>query len=113
MKKAVILIFSVLILPACATRGPVAPAKETPRERVEALQDVVEAFSGEEIPEQDLRDLARKVRSDEETRSAVEAVSGALSGEVVIKYCPVDGKRFSAEMKECPDHHVPLMIVEE
>jgi len=77
------------------------------------LQDVVEAVSGEEITEQDLRDFVHKARNDEETRSAVEAVSGAMTGEIVIKYCPVDGKRYSSKILECPDHKVPLEIVEE
>ena len=78
-----------------------------------ALQEVVGAVAGEEITEQDLRNLVHKARNDEETRSAFEAVSGAMTGEVIIKYCPVDGKRYNARMLECPDHHVPLMIVEE
>jgi len=113
MRKLFSLIVSVAMLSGCATRGPVTSSTETPREQVEALQDVVEAVSGEEITEQDLRNLVHQARNDEETRSAVEAVSGAMAGEVIVKYCPIDGKRYSAKMLDCPDHKVPLEIVEE
>ncbi len=113
MKKVAVLVCSALLFPACATQKTAAPRAETPREQVEALQDVVTAVSGEEVTEQDLRNLAREARTDEGTRSAVEAVSGAMTGEVTVKYCPVDGKRYSAQMQECPVHHVPLKTVEE
>jgi len=40
---------------------------------------------------------------DPEARSALEAIGGAFSprpGDV--KYCPVDGTRYSGDLKKCP-----------
>jgi len=113
MKKVAVFVCSVLLFPGCATQQASAPRAETPREQVGALQDVVTAVSGEEVTERDLRNAVRKSRTDEDTRTAIEAVGGAMSGEVTVKYCPVDGKRYSAQMQECPVHHVPLKTVEE
>ncbi len=35
-----------------------------------------------------------------------------LSARHTVKYCPVDGQRFSADVDICPIHHVKLKWVE-
>ncbi len=50
---------------------------------------------------------------DPEARSALEAISGAFSprpGDV--KYCPVDGTRYSGGLKKCPKCGAILKNVE-
>ncbi len=56
---------------------------------------------------------AAHVRSDEEARSAVEAIREAVSTTAsVVKYCPVTGKRYSPRLETCPVHGVTLENVE-
>ena len=50
---------------------------------------------------------------NQETRSAVKAVTDAITQEnVVVHYCPIDGKRFGPNFKVCPEHNVELKVVE-
>ena len=50
----------------------------------------------------------------EEMRSAVEAVKDAVTGSSVqVKYCPVDGAHFSADLEMCPQHGVKLVPLDE
>ena len=56
------------------------------------------------------------VETDKDAMSAVKAIANSLSGKrlnVNVYYCPVDGERFSARVKVCPEHHVLLKKVEE
>ena len=111
MKKSVLLVCCVLFLPACSQQAVQvkSPVAETRQDQIEALQDVVGAVSGQPVSEQELRDLVREVRRDEDARSAVEAVSSAMSGQALdVKYCPVTGKRYSSRLTVCPVHKVPL-----
>ncbi|MDP2652693.1 MAG: hypothetical protein Q8Q08_01535 [Candidatus Omnitrophota bacterium] len=102
----------------CATlrqaAAPVPAAQgESSREAEEALTSVVGAVSGRDVNAEDLKNLAYEVRRDPEAHAAVESISNAVQGNVVIKYCPVDGKRFSARVDLCPEHNVALNILEE
>ena len=87
---------------------------ETDREAATAVQSVVGAVSGQKVDEQQLRALVQEIKQDKDTQAAVQTVTDVMAGEhVVIKYCPTDGKRFSGHFELCPEHHVPLKIVEE
>lgn len=90
------------------------PQKTESRDDIEkSLQSVTGALSGQNVSEEDLRALSRDVQKDPSTRSAVEAVTGAVSGQsAAVRYCPVDGKRFSPTLKFCPEHGVELKDVE-
>ncbi len=49
-----------------------------------------------------------------EASSAIKAVAeGMIVTQKSIKYCPVDGKRFSRQIENCPEHNVPLKPLEE
>lgn len=49
-----------------------------------------------------------------EAASAIKAVAeGMTAAQKNIKYCPVDGKRFSSQVENCPEHNVPLKPLEE
>ena len=61
----------------------------------------------------DLKKLAVQVQKDPQARSAVTAVNSAFNmRDTAVKYCPVDGKRFSSRLEYCPEHHVKLIPVE-
>lgn len=71
------------------------------------------AVSGQDVTEQDLKNLAQQVQKDKEAQSAVESISGAFDpSRPKIKYCPVCGKRYRFTFEECPVHHVPLKILD-
>jgi hypothetical protein len=116
---ASLFVFSVL-LSGCATTKN-SPAVNSPKGQVESTKDVTEALeavvgavSGQDVNTSDLKGLIQDIRQDEETRSAVESISGALAQPAGrVHYCPVDGKRFSPKITTCPDHKVPLQWVDE
>lgn len=61
----------------------------------------------------DLKALAAQVQKDPNTRSAVEAVNSSFSiQDSGVKYCPIDGKRYSSRLEYCPEHKVKLIPVE-
>ncbi len=78
-----------------------------------AASAVLGAVSGQDVTEQDLKNLAQQVQKDKEAQSAVESISGVFDpSRPKIKYCPVCGKRYRFTFEECPVHHVPLKILD-
>lgn len=61
--------------------------------------------------------LAGGCASSPKNDEAVSAIKAVADGMVVtqknIKYCPVDGKRFSSQVENCPEHNVALKSLEE
>lgn len=56
---------------------------------------------------------ALKVRSLEETQSAVDSLKGAVTPtQAHARYCPVCGKRFSPSVTQCPFDQATLKEVE-
>ncbi len=115
--------FSVIIflfvLAGCATSANKknvrqAASAESAEEVSAALQSIVGAVSGQKVDEKKLRDLAQEMKKDKTTEAAVQSVTEALTGtNRVIKYCPVDGKRFGGKVETCPEHNVLLENLEE
>ena len=87
---------------------------DTPEKKDAALKAVAEEISGKELTDEEFGDLKKKLTETEESQSAVTAIKESFSPQtpVVIKYCPVDGKRYAARLEECPEHKVKLKIVE-
>lgn len=116
----VIVICLVSQLAGCATATKKHSVKGS-NCRVESRQDVesavgavVSTVSGQDVKPGDLQKLGRQIRTDEETRSAVGVLEKSLSGQGgSIKYCPVDGKRYSARLVTCPEHGVALKQLDE
>ncbi len=109
-------IFSFLIFSGCAssraTAGkalrPQAPG-ESPQEVVSAMENVLGAVSGKNVDQKQLENLGKQIQKDPQAKSALQAISDSVSGQgKAIKYCPVDGERFSPKFETCPVHHVPL-----
>lgn len=110
-----LLIFGLCFAAGCSATQKSAPQAtgETRAEVISAMEKVVGAVSGQEVNEQDLRKLNQQIQKDPEAKSAVESINNTLSGQVTVKYCPVDGERYNPKFLECPIHHVPLKILTE
>jgi len=110
-----IFLFAVLIcFIGCASAQKSAAMKKEDEEAMSALRNVASAVSGQEIQEKDLQDLGRKIQRDPEAKSAVQAITNSLSGQgQVIKYCPIDGERYSPKFTICPIHQVLLKTIDE
>ena len=86
---------------------------ESRKDAVSAIQSVTGAVSGKPLTQEEMKNLANDVRKNKETRSAVEAITDSMNpSENVVKYCPVDGERYSSKFSVCPVHHVPLKEVQ-
>ena len=110
---------AALFLAGCASTaerqgGARGARKESRQESLSAASAVLEAVSGQDVTEKDLKNLAQQMREDEEAQSAVQSISNAFDpNRPKIKYCPVCGKRYRFTFEECPVHHVPLKILED
>jgi hypothetical protein len=103
----------VALLAGCQTAAPVQGPEETREDVEESLTAVAGALSGKQLSEEDVRNLEKQLREDEKAQSAVQAITESISTKApVVKYCPVDGKRYAPHMETCPEHGVPLKIVE-
>lgn len=106
------LLLTCLLLAGCssATKAPVSDQRET----AEALKSVAGALGGQPVDDQKLKEISEQMRKDPQAQSAIESVTGSLSGQGLnIKYCPTDGKRYSGEMLLCPEHRVELKSIDE
>ncbi|MCD4779718.1 MAG: hypothetical protein K8S27_04110 [Candidatus Omnitrophica bacterium] len=80
---------------------------------VTAWETVSEAITGQEMTEDELRNLARDIRKDKDAQSALESIATALDPQKVrVKYSPATGKRYSADMEICPETGVKLLPVQ-
>lgn len=124
MKKILFMVLlGTLLLGCCsvARNNAIKPTQTQPSSHPESaaqvksvVTSVVGAISGQEMSEKDLRELTRQVQRDPEAQSALKVLTNSVSGEgAVIKYCPVDGKRYSAKFQVCPEHGVLLKEVKE
>ena len=113
INKYFFLFLCLIFVWGCAHTARKKNSLETSQEIESALQGVTGALAGQNISDEDLRDLARDIQTNKETKAAVESISQSLGVQNSnVKYCPVDGKRFDASVNECPEHHVPLKNVE-
>ncbi len=106
------IIWGILFLTASGCASTPRRQAEEPKEEVTAIQSVMGAVSGQEVDEKRLRELAVEMKNNKETQSAVESVAGSLGGTVAIKYCPIDGQRFSSRLERCPEHNILLKNLE-
>jgi len=78
----------------------------------DSLKSVLGALSSSEVDDQDLKKLEKDIRTNPETRSAVEAITDSVSGiPKEIKYCPETGKRYASHIQVCPKHQIELLEV--
>ena len=93
--------------------SPVQSREETGKDVTEALSAVAGALSGKVLDKDDLRNLEKQIRTDEDAQTAIQAITESVGGKVpIVKYCPITGRRYAAHMEYCPEHNVKLKIVE-
>lgn len=115
MKQLCVCMLALLMCAGCQTAPKKAgPATESADEVVSAIGSMTEGLTNQSVSKEDLKRLAVEVQKDPETRSAVNAVNSAFNIEASgVKYCPVDGKRFSSRLDMCPTHHIKLLTLDE
>ncbi len=104
-----------LLFVGCQTAPKKAePKAESPQEIMRALGTVTEGLTNSSVSKEDLKRLGQQVEKDPQARSALTAVNSAFNVEDTgVKYCPVDGKRYSSRIEFCPNHKdVKLLRVE-
>jgi hypothetical protein len=88
-----------------------APKKqpESTQEILEAVGSMTGALTGQTMTDDQARKTIAAIQKDKEGQSALRSIAGAMDvTKTGIKYCPVDGQRFSADLDECPEHKVKL-----
>jgi hypothetical protein len=89
-------------------------SSESPEDVAQALRTVATGIKGKPMSDEEFKKLSKQIREDKDTQNALSTVTQSMtSSKVNIKYCPVDGKRFSGTVKMCPDHQVELKWVDE
>ena len=100
------------ILCLCGCQSAVPKPKSPSGDTVSALTTMTQGLTNQPISEAQLRKLAVQVSKDPQAQSAIRSINAALSPQHTVKYCPEDGKRFSADMIWCPDKKVKLEWLE-
>ena len=113
-----LLILIVLFLTSfigCQTAHPAKTGETTREEEAnQALRKVAAAMRGKPLSDAEVKNLSQQLKTDPEARKAVQSITGSMAGKQnSVKYCPIDGKRYSASLFECPEHHVPLKELDE
>lgn len=109
-----IFIFCSVLLSGCQTMAPVQHKTESREDVQEALSVVAGALSGKKLSEEELRDLVKQIRTDEDAQSAIQAITESVGGQApVAKYCPVTGRRYAPHLEVCPEHNVELKTVDQ
>ncbi len=104
--------FIVLFLAGCQTASPVQSRQETGKDVQEALSAVAGALSGRPLSEEELHDLEKQIRTDEEAQTAIQVITESVGGTPAVKYCPVTGRRYAPHLEVCPEHGVELKEVD-
>ncbi|NTV29186.1 MAG: hypothetical protein HGA80_03790 [Candidatus Omnitrophica bacterium] len=98
-----------------APRRPIATERtvETGPEQLDAAQKVMGAMAGgRDVTQEDMKRVARDIRSNREAQSAMQKIVGA-SGSPVVKYSPVTGKHYSGDLEYDPETGAKLEVIKE
>ena len=104
-------IFVCLLVAGCRTAPDkkTMPSKESDKDVASAISNVADALAGQPLTDEQKRKLTKDIQKDKEAQSALRSIADAMDiKQVTIKYCPVDGQRFSADLQICPMHKVKL-----
>ena len=105
---------SCFLLVGCRTVNQPSAQLKANQEAQGALTSVAGSLAGKDLSENDLKNLKRQLQHDPEAREAVETLTNTLSNQkTIVKYCPVDGERYSEKFETCPTHNTKLKIVGE
>jgi hypothetical protein len=100
-----------MVLAGCQSipKNPDLHPKESSKEILTAVGQVADALAGQELTEDQKKKFTRDIQKDKDAQSALRSIAGAMDAKkAVVKYCPLDGKRYSVDLQMCPVHHVKL-----
>jgi hypothetical protein len=83
-------------------------AASVPSEQEEMMKAVGGSLKGRPLSDEEFQYLKKEVSQGGEAQQSVQSIAESITAPNVIKYCPVDGKRFASHLTQCPEHHVPL-----
>lgn len=99
-----------MVLAGCqsvAIKKTTSPANS--KETLNAVGQVADALTGQPLTEAQKKKLTNDIQKDKQVRSALKSIADSMDlKKAVVKYCPVDGQRYSVDQNICPVHHVPL-----
>ena len=81
---------------------------ETTKDAASAMAVVAGSYTGKPMTEEELKQKAKEINADPEAQSAIRAITSVPQ----IKYSPVTGKRYSADMEYEPETGVKLLPLE-
>lgn len=97
-------------LSSCSSSGGLVNSKggETTKEAVSAMGVVAGSYTGKPMTDEEIQQKAKEIDADPEAQSAIQAITSAPQ----IKYSPVTGKRYSADMEYEPETGAKLLPLE-
>ncbi len=108
------LLIGIIFLTGCQTMAQPKAENESRRDVKEALGTIAEAISGKQLNEKELKDLSKDLRTNKEAQSAIQSITNSMNKKaVIVKYCPITGKRYAPRVIMCPEHHVKLKILKD
>ena len=98
------------VLSSCGSTKDIVNTKEgeSSKDAASALGVVAGSYTGKPMTEEELKQKAREIEKDPEAQSAIQALTTASK----IKYSPVTGKRYSAELEYVPETGAKLLLLE-
>ena len=103
--------FLCLVIAGCQTAPArkTSHARESTKEMLNAVGHVADELAGQELTNEQKKKLLRDIQKDKDAQSALRSIQGAMDiKQAAVKYCPVDGKRYSCDLQICPVHKVKL-----
>lgn len=92
---------------SAAVKKNTSPANS--KETLSAVGKVADALTGQSLTDDQKKKLTNDIQKDKQVQSALKSISDSMDlKKAEVKYCPVDGQRFSVNQTICPIHHVPL-----
>lgn len=100
----------VALLSSCSSSKGLVNTEggETTKEAVSAMGVVAGSYTGKPMTEAELQQKAKEIDADPEAQSAIQAITSAPQ----IKYSPVTGKRYSADLEYEPETGAKLLLLE-
>ena len=100
-----------LVVAGCQTASNKknVPFKESNKDVANAISNVADVLAGQPLTDEQKRKFTKDIQKDKDTQSALRSIAGAMDvKQAVVKYCPVDGQRYSADLQICPVHKIKL-----
>ena len=111
-RNVIVLTFLSLLCAGCQS-VPVQKNAADQKEAESSLTSVAGALAGKKLSPEDVKKLEKQIATNKDAQSAVKSIGNSMQGHAPVKYCPVDGQRYSARLTICPEHGVELKSLDE